>query len=135
MSYKYLSLEERHYIEIEYKKGTSRNAIAKALGHHQSNITREISRNTGLRGYRHKQANVLTKDRHKNKPKKVKLTDEIKSLINAYLEDDWSPEQIAGRLKKSAFVSLHHETIYQYVLADKKAGGMLFKHLRHQKKT
>jgi IS30 family transposase len=32
MSYKHLSLEERHYIEIEHKKGTSQKDIAKALG-------------------------------------------------------------------------------------------------------
>nr|WP_221896096.1 IS30 family transposase [Bathymodiolus japonicus methanotrophic gill symbiont] len=32
-------------------------------------------------------------------------------------------------------ISLHHETIYQHILADKKAGGELYKHLRHQNKT
>ncbi|WP_221899611.1 hypothetical protein [Bathymodiolus platifrons methanotrophic gill symbiont] len=31
--------------------------------------------------------------------------------------------------------SLHHETIYQHILADKKAGSELYKHLRHQNKT
>ena len=30
---------------------------------------------------------------------------------------------------------VHHETIYQYVLADKKSGGQLYTHLRHQRKT
>jgi len=29
----------------------------------------------------------------------------------------------------------HHETIYQYILADKQSGGDLYKHLRHQNKT
>jgi IS30 family transposase len=32
-------------------------------------------------------------------------------------------------------VDLHHETIYQYILADKRRGGDLYQHLRHQKKT
>jgi IS30 family transposase len=77
----------------------------------------------------------LCKDSHQNKAKHVKLTAEIKLVINDYLEEDWSPEQIAGRLKKDAIVTLHHETIYQHVLADKRAGGELYKHLRHQKKT
>jgi IS30 family transposase len=44
MSYKHLSLEERHYIEIETKKGTSQSDIAKALGRDQSNISRELRR-------------------------------------------------------------------------------------------
>ena len=135
MSYTHLSLAERHYIEIERKAGTSMKQIAKALGRSQSTLSREISRNTGQRGYRHKQANGLAEKRHKNKPKAVKLTDEIKQLINGYVKQDWSPEQIAGRLEKDGLIKLHHETIYQYILADKKAGGTLYKHLRHQKKT
>jgi IS30 family transposase len=32
-------------------------------------------------------------------------------------------------------VDLHHETIYQYILADKRRGGDLYQHLRHQKKS
>ena len=134
MSYKHLSLEERHYIEIELKKGVSQNEIAKSLGRNQSSLSRELSRNKGQRGYRHKQAGELAQERHKNKPKSVKLTDEIKCLINGYIVEDWSPEQVTGRLKKENVIRLHHETVYQHVLADKKAGGELYKHLRHQKK-
>lgn len=135
MSYKHLYPEERHYIEIELKNGTSQNKIAESLGRSQSSISRELGRNTGQRGYRNKQAESLAQERHKNKPKEVKLTDEIKCIINTHIEDDWSPEQIAGRLKNDGVISLHHETIYQHILADKKAGGELYKHLRHQNKT
>ena len=135
MSYKHLSLEERHYIEIEYKKGTSQSDIAKALGREQSNISRELSRNKGLKGYRHKQANNFAQDRHKIKAKATKLTEEITIVIEGYVREDWSPEQIAGRLSRDDVIDLHHETIYQYILTDKKAGGDLYKHLRHQNKT
>jgi IS30 family transposase len=135
MSYKHLSFAERYYIEIECKAGTSMNQLAKALGRSQSTLSREISRNTGQRGYRHKQANRLAEQRHKQKPKAVKLTDDIKQLITGYVKQDWSPEQIAGWLEKEGMIKLHHETIYQYILADKQAGGTLYKHLRHQNKT
>jgi len=135
MSYKHLCPEERHYIEIELKNGNSQNKIAESLGRSQSSISRELGRNTGQRGYRNKQAESLAQERHKNKPKEVKLTDEIKCIVNAHIEDDWSPEQVAGRLKNDGIISLHHETIYQHILADKKAGGELYKHLRHQNKT
>ena len=47
-------------------------------------------------------------------------------IINAHIEDDWSPEQVAGRLKKEGIISLHHETSYQHILVDKKAGGELY---------
>lgn len=135
MSYHHLSLAERHYIEIEHRSGISMNKIAQALNRSQSSISRELSRNTGQRGYRHQQADRRASERHQSKAKAVKLTDEVKSLIKRYLERDWSPEQIAGRLKKEGVISLHHETIYQYILADKKAHGNLYEHLRHQNKT
>ena len=49
MSYKHLSLEERHYIEIEMRAGKSSNKIAKAQRRSQRALSREISRNTGQR--------------------------------------------------------------------------------------
>ena len=58
MKYKQLTLQERYYIEIETKNGTSQNKIAKALNRSQGTISKEIRRNRGSRGYRHKQANT-----------------------------------------------------------------------------
>lgn len=135
MSYKHLSSAERYYIEIELKKEVPHNQIAKAIGRSQSTISREISRNTGLRGYRNKQADRFARERHTDKAKAVKMTEEIKYIISVCLQNDWSPEQIAGRLCEEGIVSLHHETIYQYILTDKANGGQLYKHLRHQGKT
>lgn len=74
--------------------------------------------------------------RHKTKPKQVKLTPENRWIIDTCLRYNWSPEQIAGRLKKMKIISLHHETIYQYILRDKRQGGQLYTtYLRHQNKT
>lgn len=135
MSYKHLSLEERHYIEVSLKHDKTLTDIAEKLNRSQSTISREIRRNYGLRGYRHKQANQKAQERHETKEKSIKLTDEITRVIDAYILKDWSPEQISGRLKIDGIINLHHETIYQYILADKQAGGDLYTHLRHQKKT
>ena len=135
MCYTQISLEERHYIEFELKKGIKAKEIAKSLGRDPTSIYREVARNSGLRGYRHKQANGLAKARHKEKNKNIKMTDELKQVIDEYIEADWSPEQISGYLKKENEITVHHETIYQYILADKKSGGMLYLHLRHQNKT
>jgi IS30 family transposase len=135
MSYKHLSLEERHYIEFSMRNDMTPTEIAASLGRSPSTISREVKRNRGLKGYRHKQADRLAQERHEMKPKAVKLTDEIKALIQTYLEQDWSPEQIAGRLEKDGIIALHHETIYQYILSDKRSGGEWYKRLRHQNKT
>lgn len=135
MSYKHLSLEERHYIELSMKNEKTLTSIAKDLRRSQSTIFREVQRNHGKRGYRHKQANRIAYERHATKNKAIKLTTEITDIIDEYLYQDWSPEQISGRLKKDGIIHLHHETIYQYVLADKRSGGDLYTHLRHQNKT
>lgn len=134
MSYKHLSLEERHYIEVERKRGESLNNIARSLGRAQSSISREVNRNRGLRGYRYQQANRISQSRQRYKPKAHKLTDPIQGLIDRYLQEDWSPEQIVGRLNREGIASLHHETVYQYILRDKKDGGELYRYLRHKHK-
>jgi len=135
MSYKHLSLEDRHYIELSMKNEKTLTQIAYDLGFSQSTISREVRRNRGKRGYRYQQAHRMAQERHTTKNKSVKLTDEITRVIDDYIRSDWSPEQIAGRLKMDGIIDLHHETIYQYILADKQAGGDLYTHLRHQNKT
>jgi len=93
-----------------------------------------LNRNTGQRGYRHQQAHNKAQKRHSEKPKKIKLTDDIKQQVRQGIENDWSPEQVVGRLEKEGVIKLHHETVYQFVLKDKQTGGDLYKHLRHQGK-
>lgn len=50
------------------------------------------------------------------------------------LEEDWSPQQIVGFLKKMGKPHVSHETIYQDIRGDKKAGDDLWKHTRHRMK-
>ncbi len=135
MAYKHLSSEERHYIQTEREKGTSQNKTAAALGRVQGSLSRELGRNTGKRGYRYKQAHQMAQQRHKDKPKAVKLTPDIKERIGRDIRADWSPEQVCGRLTHEGVIELHHETIDPYVSGDKANGGTLYKHLRQQRKT
>ena len=135
MTYTHLTPEERHYIETRHKLKESTLTIACALGHNQSTISRELRRNRGQRGYRHKQAHGKAQQRHTDKPKAVKLTPTLVSDIDELLEQQWSPEQISGRLKQEGKTSVCHETIYQHVLKNKRAGGKLYLNLRrHEKK-
>ena len=100
-----------------------------------STISREIKRNTGDRGYRYKQADAKAIERRKNtssSPKK--LTPANVAVIEEKLLNDWSPEQISGRLEIEGIVNISHETIYQHIWKDKRSGGTLYKHLRHNGK-
>ena len=109
MAYKHLNSEERHHVQLELKKGISQNKIAAELGRSQSSLSRELGRNTGKRGYRHKQANRMAQQRHQDKPKAIKLTDDIKQRVKQDIKADWSPEQVAGRLEKDGVIlSLIH---------------------------
>ena len=113
------------------KNGDSQNAISKALNRSQGTISKEIKRNRGDRGYRHKQANNFAYQRVVDKPKAIKLTDEIKLFVNEELtRHQSSPEQVAGRLKKLKGISLHYETIYRHILKDKEDNGELYLNLR-----
>jgi IS30 family transposase len=46
------------------------------------------------------------------------------------LKEQWSPEQIAGRLRREGRLRISHETIYRYIWHDKRRGGTHYKHLR-----
>ncbi len=132
MSYTQLTQEQRYQISPLLKMGHNRTEIATVIGVHKSTVSRELRRNRGQRGYRPKQAHQKALSRRKKaKPRIPKAT---WMLIEDKLRQDWSPEQIAGWLKRNKDIQISPERIYQYVLADKQAGGDLHKHLRCQKK-
>ncbi len=56
MSYKQLAQEQRYQIYALLKMGHNQTEIAAVIGTHKSTISRELGRNSGLRGYRPKQA-------------------------------------------------------------------------------
>ena len=57
------------------------------------------------------------------------LKKEIQLVIRC-LKMNWSPEQISNKLRIRKKLYISHETIYKFVLRDKKKGGTLYKHLR-----
>lgn len=134
MTYTHLTSEERHYIETRRKNNESTTEIALALGRSQSTISREIRRNCGQRGYRHKQAHDKAQQRHLDKAKAIKLTPDMVIEIEVLIKQEWSPEQVSGRLKQEGKTTVCHETIYKHLLKDKRSGGTLYQKLRRHKK-
>ena len=131
--YTQLTQEERYQI-YAYKKAEFTNTfIAKELGRHVSTIKRELARNTGLRGYRPQQAHSFAENRHELKPKPIKMTKTMIKDIEHGLEQQWSPEQIQGRLLEQGLNAVCPKTIYDFIAQDKAKGGDLYKNLRHKK--
>ena len=131
-TYTQLTQEQRYQICAMLKIGQNQTEIAETIGKHKSTISREVRRNRGQRGYRPKQAQQMSLDRRKKA--KPRIQESTWALIESKLQEDWSPEQIADWLKRNTDIQVSHERIYQYILADKRTGGRLYKHLRCQKK-
>jgi transposase, IS30 family len=127
MNYKHPSQIERYQIHSLMKALHPITQIAELLGRHKSTISRELRRNAGFRGYRPKQACELALKRSESSRNARTMAPSVKEQVNALLQLQWSPEQIAGKLPVS------HETLYQHVYADKSQGTKLWKNLRCQK--
>jgi IS30 family transposase len=54
--------------------------------------------------------------------------------VQTLVREDWSPEQVAGWLRRHRTLAISHETIYRYIWADKRQGGQLYTHLRGARK-
>lgn len=132
MRYKQLTQVERYQIYALLKAGHTQSEIAMILDRHKSTVSREIRRNTGLRGYQPKQAQRLTEERRQAKVQ-PRICHTVWHNVTRLLRQDWSPEQISLWFKAEIDVSISHEWIYQYVLQDKTEGGDLYQHLRCQK--
>lgn len=133
MSYRQLAREQRYQIKALMKEGHNQTQIAANVGCHKSTISRELRRNRGLKGYRPYQAGELAFDRQ-CEAYRARIAWQTWQQVERLLRQDWSPEQIAGRLKLEQQPTVSHEWIYLYVYADKRRGGTLHRHLRSQKK-
>jgi IS30 family transposase len=132
MNYTQLTYEQRYQICALLKAGHNQSQIARLVVCHKSTISRELRRNGGRKKYYAKLATKLARERqrHSHRPR---ITGKTWRTVERYLGQQWSPEQIQGVLQRQQQATVSHERIYQYVYADKRAGGMLHCHLRSQK--
>lgn len=136
MGYKQLSQDERYQIYAFLKANFSIRYIAIQLGRSPSTISREIQRNHGLRGYRPKQAQRLAFERASaasslNTPR---IDKHALDIAVSLLKVQWSLQQISARLKKLYEIEISHESIYQYVIKDRKQGGSLYLNVRRKQR-
>lgn len=128
-----LSLDEREEISRGIAAGGSVRSIAALLHRAPSTISRELKRNGGHRRYRAAAADQRAWHRAlRPKPCKLASHDQLRQLVAARLEENWSPEQIAGWLKRTypddEAYQVSHETIYRSLFVQ--ARGVLKKELQ-----
>lgn len=116
--YKHLTLEEREEILKYSAQGLSLGQIATKLGRHKSIVSRELKRNSLKDRYSPSAAHTRYKKRRLAcRPHKI-LEDPIKHawVKQCFLEHQWSPEQIEGRLKlEQAGWSVSFSTVYRAI--------------------
>ena len=145
MSYSHLSSEERYVITHLVLYNLSLREIARRLNRHHTTISREIKRNRPTYSddavYYYDIAQDFTDQRKRIAHCCVRQANlQLVCYVKGKLMQDWSPEEIAGRLMvdypNNPKMRISHEIIYQWIYKDAINGGDLYTHLRrlHKKR-
>jgi len=139
---RHLTLEDREEISRGLASGHSYRQIGRLLRRPASTISREVATNGGRANYR---ATCAEREavKRRERPKTCKLADspKLRELVEAKLEQKWSPEQIDGWLKRTypdqVELQVSHETIYRtlYIQSRGALKRELTGHLRTRRKT
>lgn len=119
----HLKVEERDRIAQLRNRGTDQKEIARELGRSPSTISRELRRNRVGDDYGAAQAQQAAQRRRRERPLTRKMDDpQLNDFVRSGLTQEWSPEQIVGRLKQQspdeAPRSISPQTIYAWIKQD-----------------
>ncbi len=145
MSYTHLTEQERvcifHQQMAEFRKAQ----IGRRLTRHRATIGRELKRFRKhpswpfYRQYFPDSADCLARER-RARPRGFRWTAHrpLLAYVLRNLRQEWSPQQITGRIIRDfphdLKMRVSHQSIYQYIKADRQAGGSLWKRLRQSHK-
>lgn len=130
-----LKYTDRKMLDKMLKQGMGIRAIGRAVGRGHSTFSEEIKQNKSP--HEKYYSAELAQERHErrqlNKGNKGKLArkEKLKKHVIEKLEEDWSPEQIAGELKlRCKMTIISHETIYKFIYSEEGRKLKLWLHLR-----
>jgi IS30 family transposase len=138
MSNQHLTHVERSTIASMRRKNRSIALIAETLDRAPSTISQELCRNACQDGhYRAAAAQKRASARAAGASCRAsRVAPERWAYVEGKLtERQWSPEQISGRMRHEGLEPLSPEAIYQRILRDQAAGGVLHTHTRHKPKS
>ena len=115
--YRQLTQEERYQIAASKELGLSNAEIARRLSRSTSTISRESTRNRGVKGYQAAMAQWISDKRRKSADKANKRLPELIACVSDRLLNKWSPEQITGTARAAGFNQISHEWIYKACVA------------------
>ena len=106
--------------------------IAKAMSRSPSTIRRELRRKVTHHDgwYGAEKAHSYATARRSSHRRRSWFSSNQWHQVEALLKRKWSPEQVSFTLKEQGICSISHETVYRYILKNKKAGGNLYRYMR-----
>ena len=133
-TYTHLTHEERWQIKALKESGKSLRSIARQLDRSASTIAAEIKLGVLSSGtYSPKRAELLyLRSKRNSGSKRRKLTGDLWHSVRNGLLLRWSPEQIAGWLKRGGLAKISHTTIYTRIWREK--DPVILRCLRHRGK-
>jgi IS30 family transposase len=133
-NYRHFTTQDRIQLYELLFAGESISDIADCLGFHKASVYRELERNSSRQGYRPDWAAQQYLMRKFNHQFKLDKNLELREFVITRLKEGWSPQQIAGRLKRSAGKCvISHESIYSYIYSKSGKEQKLYK-LLHKKR-
>lgn len=134
-----LTLAEREEISRALAAGESIHCVAARLGRAASTVSRELHRNGGKSCYRAARADEAAWERaHRPKPCKLAGNPALAQIVASKLQNQWSPEQIAGWLKRTypdeTDLRVSHEAIYRTLFVQTR-GALKKELLEHLRRT
>src|SRR3712207_3758259 len=103
MTYRQLTSEERYMLAALRRQGHNQSEIARALGRHRSTVCRELRRNSTRADGRSRSftAQERTNGRRSRSRRNTRFSAEDFALVDELLCRQWSPEQVAGYLRRT----------------------------------
>lgn len=128
MSYQHLTQSQRYQIATLHREGVSGRTIGRHVVCHHSTVAREIQRNAHEGSYRAVDAQRKAVRRRHVASSRLRIDAATWAIVDEYLREDWSPEQIVGR----GVAKVSHERIYRHIAEDRRKGGDLWTHRRRR---
>ena len=133
MKYHQITSGERYMLSSLRTQGFNQAAIARSLGRHRSTISRELKRNSSRLDGRYRVEKAIERSngrRSRSRRNRRFAPSDLRRVETLLVQEQWSPEQISGHLRRTGQLRISHETIYRHVWHDRRHGGELHRHLR-----
>ena len=125
-TYEQLNTQDREKIYLYWHQGKGYREIGRLVGRHHTTIQREVSRNGSIQGgleersYSPREAEGQAQERRQRGRKRKMESPGLQRYVIQCLGKQWSPEQIAGRLRTAVpKEAVSYETIYQFIYSKK----------------